>query len=374
MAEEKKEKVVVAMSGGVDSSVALALLKEQGYDCIGVSMQLWDYSEDEGEGDRGAVAGACCSLEDLYDARRVADVLDVPFYVLNMSELFQAEVVDYFTESYRLGRTPNPCVKCNEVLKFAALRKKAHGLGARYLATGHYARLKYVNGRPRLLKGVDPVKDQSYFLFTMSEDELRGTLFPLGSMTKAEVREKARSLGLKTSEKKESQEICFVEGGDYGDFITSQAGGDNLLAAGEIRDSSGKVLGTHSGVFKYTIGQRKGLGIGGSGGPFYVSEIDVVNNRLVVGTCDELYSRGFRGVNASWTGGAASEEAINSSEVMVKIRYGSVEVPCTLSMDSDKSITVTFKEPQKSVTPGQAAVFYRGDEVLGGAWIEEAIR
>jgi len=370
----KKEKVVVAMSGGVDSSVALALLKEQGYDCVGVSMQLWDYSADEagGAAESGALAGGCCSLEDLSDARRVAHALDVPFYILNMKDLFEEEVVDYFTDEYLRGKTPNPCVKCNEILKFQALRKKAHALGAKYLATGHYARIKYINGRPRLFKGVDKIKDQSYFLFTMTETQLNGTLFPLGNMTKAEVREKAREFGLKTSEKKESQEICFVESGSYSDFIVSRVGGAVHTATGEIRDRSGNVLGTHEGLFKYTIGQRKGLGLGERGGPFYVQEIDTVNNRLVVGPAGELYARGLRAGGIIWTGGGGAL-AIKSPGVTARIRYSPDEVSCKVSVSTEGSLEVKFETPQESVTPGQAVVLYRGDEVLGGGWIEEAL-
>ncbi len=366
------------MSGGVDSSVALALLKEHGYDCIGVSMQLWDYAADDvnAQAESGAVTGGCCSLEDLHDARRVARGLDVPFYVLNMKDLFEEEVVEYFTAAYLQGKTPNPCVKCNEILKFHALRKKALGLGAAYLATGHYARIENINGRPRLFKGVDKTKDQSYFLFTMTEAQLNGTLFPLGGMRKSEVRARARELGLKTSEKKESQEICFVESGTYRDFIASREGGLKEKGGGKITDRNGKILGTHEGLFQYTIGQRKGLGLGGAEGPFYVSEIDTVNNRLVVGPSHELYSQGLRAGNIIWTGRDGAEagaEIIKAPGITARIRYSPDEVACRVSVNNDESITVEFESPQKSVTPGQAVVLYRGDMVLGGGWIEEAI-
>jgi len=373
MALKKREKVVVAMSGGVDSSVALALLKEEGYDCVGVTMQLWDYSEDEAPGAAGAVAGGCCSLEDVNDARRVASSLDVPFYVLNMRDIFEKEVVDYFQEAYLRGRTPNPCVKCNDVLKFNALMKKARAIGAGKLATGHYARIKFAGGRPRLFKGIDVAKDQSYFLFTMTEEQMKDTLFPLGALTKTEVREKARSLGLKTSEKKESQEICFVEGGSYREFITSRPGGGGagLPGAGEIRDSSGRLLGAHRGLFNYTIGQRKGLGL--NGGPFYVTEIDVINNRLVVGSEDELYSGGLRAAELTWSGGAASVDIV-SRGIRARIRYSVDSAACCLLPRPGGDVVVKFEEPQRAVTPGQAVVFYRDDEVLGGGWIEEAIK
>jgi len=366
MVLNKKEKVVVAMSGGVDSSVALALLKEEGYDCIGITMQLWDYSEAEGS---GAVAGGCCSLEDVNDARRVAHSLDVPFYVLNMEGLFEKEVVDYFTKAYMNGKTPNPCIKCNDVLKFDALMKKARALGADKLATGHYARIKYADGRPVLFRGVDRTKDQSYFLFTMTGAQMNGTLFPLGTMTKRDVREKARALGLKTSEKKESQEICFVEGGTYREFVRSRPDGGSLASPGEIRDGAGNILGSHRGLFNYTIGQRKGLGLQGGSGPFYVTEIDAVNNRLVVGPVEGLYSVGLRARGLIWRG----EEAEGAVGLTARIRYSPEEAACRIVSRVGGDIVVEFSAPQKAVTPGQAVVFYRGDEVLGGAWIEEAM-
>jgi len=371
MVLKKKEKVVVAMSGGVDSSVALALLMEQGYDCIGVTMQLWDYSEDEKAGAAGAVAGGCCSLEDVNDARRVAHSLGVPFYVLNMRDIFEEEVVDYFTDAYLKGKTPNPCIKCNDVLKFTALMRKARALGAEKLATGHYARIKYIEGRHRLFKGIDGTKDQSYFLFTMTEAQLKSTLFPLGGLTKVEVREIAKRFGLKTSEKKESQEICFVEEDSYREFMTSRSGGVSLAAKGQIRDSDGKVLGRHRGLFNYTIGQRKGLGL--QGGPFYVTEIDVTNNLLFVGPEDELYSQGLRASGLTWGGGTVPSESA-SAGLTARIRYSPDEAPCRVLPQPNGDVVVEFESPQRAVTPGQAVVFYVGDEVLGGGWIEEALR
>jgi len=362
--------VVVAMSGGVDSSLALAILKEEGYDCVGVTMQLWDYSEDESGGAAGAVAGGCCSLEDVNDARRVAHSLDVPFYVLNMRDLFEEEVVDYFTMAYLRGKTPNPCIKCNEVLKFTALMRKARALGADKLATGHYARIKYVKGRPRLFKGVDRAKDQSYFLFTMTEAQLAGTLFPLGALTKTEVRERARRMGLKTSEKKESQEICFVEQGTYREFIASRPGKAALATAGEIQDCEGNVLGGHRGLFNYTIGQRRGLGL--CGGPFYVTKIDVSNNRLIVGPVEELYSHGLRASNLTWRGEAGGR-APAVKGITARIRYSPDEAACRIFPGPGGDVVVEFERPQKAVTPGQAVVFYLGDEVLGGGWIEEPL-
>ncbi|MBI5642383.1 MAG: tRNA 2-thiouridine(34) synthase MnmA [Deltaproteobacteria bacterium] len=363
-----KKRVVVAMSGGVDSSVALALLKEQGYDCIGVSMQLWDYSKKEDE--RGSSSGSCCSLDDIYDARGVADRLGAPFYVMNMEEVFSKEVVDYFVDSYLNGATPNPCIKCNQILKFEALLKKAVGLEADFLATGHYARIIESDGDYKLLKGVDSEKDQSYFLFTMTEGQLRKVLFPLGGLTKKEVRSIARKYGLKTSDKRESQEICFVEEPSYTDFLSARL----PSKAGDIIDTGGKVLGRHNGLFNYTIGQRKGLSL--SGGPFYVLDIDTGSNRLVVGPLEKLFSNGLIAGEINWIDKDASKAASSGGlkNVTVKIRYRHTGAEAELTAADNGKIEVRFNEPQKAVTPGQAAVFYRGEEVLGGRWIEKAVK
>jgi len=366
----KGKRVVVAMSGGVDSSVALARLVGEGYECVGVAMQLWDYSR--AADDTGATAGSCCSLDDIGDARRVADSLGAPFYVVNVEEAFGREVVDYFVSGYLAGETPNPCVKCNDVLKFEVLLKKALALEADFLATGHYARVVRDGEVLRLLKGVDPAKDQSYFLFTMTRDQLARTLFPVGGMTKGEVRDLARRLGLKTSEKKESQEICFVEGPGYAEFLTSR--GAAVPASGEITDPSGRVLGEHAGTFNYTIGQRKGLGL--SGGPFYVVDIDPARNRVVVGTEADLFSAGLVAREVNWIDPAAGEAAAGGglTGVTVKIRYRHAGVGAVITPAADGRFEVRFSEPQKAVAPGQAAVFYRGPEVLGGGWIERAVK
>ena len=367
MGAKKKKRVVVAMSGGVDSSVALAILKDEGYDCIGVSMQLWDYSGTEDPD--GATPGSCCSLEDLADARSVADSLEVPFYVLNMEEAFSREVIDYFVESYLSGTTPNPCIKCNQELKFDLLLKKAVALEADYLATGHYARILSTEDGPRLLKGIDAQKDQSYFLFTMTAAQLSKVLFPIGSLTKQEVRAKARALGLKNSEKKESQEICFVDDSGYADFMETRAGSTEIPSPGEIIDSNGAAIGTHKGLFNYTIGQRKGLNLSGGGGPFYVTEIDIDNNRLVVGAEADLYSKGLVAKEVN----CIDPAALSADGVTAKIRYRHTDVPVKVTHKGG-DVRVVFGEPQKSVTPGQAVVFYDGEWVLGGGWIVEAIR
>jgi tRNA-specific 2-thiouridylase len=365
---KKKERVVVAMSGGVDSSVAAAILKEDGYEVIGVSMQLWDYSSREDKG--GATEGSCCSTEDLEDARRVADKIGIPFYVLNMQDAFSSEVVDYFVASYLKGETPNPCTKCNQELKFKTLLRKARELDAKYLATGHYARIKAPAKEDddpyRLFKGIDPNKDQSYFLFTMNQDELSSVLFPLGALTKEEVRIKARELGLRTAEKKESQEICFITDGKYGDFISKSTG---MAKDGEIEDQSGTVLGKHFGLFRYTVGQRKGLNITAGTGPHYVLSIDTDENRLIVGPKEELFSNGLTAGNVNWI----AEVPKDGEKLTASIRYRHTGVECRLYEISPSRIEARFLNPESAVTPGQAVVFYKGDEVVGGAWIEKAI-
>lgn len=372
----EKKKIVVAMSGGVDSSVALGVLKEQGYDCIGVSMQLWDYAAKELAEEKaealGSTAGSCCSLEDLAVARRVAETFGVPFYVMNMESAFEREVVGYFVDSYLDGSTPNPCIKCNEVLKFDLLLKKALALGVDSLATGHYARIDFSGGRYRLLKGVDSLKDQSYFLFTMTEHQLAHIRFPLGAMTKAETREAARRFGLKNSEKEESQEICFIEESGYGEFIKERTGRE--IPAGDIVDREGAVIGAHTGFYNFTIGQRKGLGL--SGGPYYVTSVDAKTNRVTVSHEEGLYSPALMATETNWIDPDAEEAAMSTeglSGITVKIRYRHAGVGAKAKITEDGRLRVDFAEPQRAIAAGQAVVLYRGDVVLGGAWIERAI-
>lgn len=361
-----KKRVVIAMSGGVDSSVAAALLKEEGWDVVGISMQIWDYSTFTAE--HGEQFGSCCSLDDIHDARRVAEQIGIPFYVINFEEEFQRLVIDDFTDEYFRGRTPNPCVRCNQKLKFELLLKKARELDADFLATGHYAKVEQgEDGLFRLAKGADPAKDQSYFLFTLTQEQLGHTLFPLGGMTKPQVRGLAAKYGLRVADKGESQEICFVPDDDYVRFLEDERGAG--LLSGNIVDRSGNILGRHQGTYRYTIGQRKGLGVSHSE-PLYVTGIDAERKEVVVGEREELNGAGLTAADLNWiTTPPASE-----FEAACKIRYRHNPVPCIVTLVQDNCAEVRFKKPEKSVTPGQAVVFYDGEVVLGGGWIESAVR
>ena len=372
--KKKKKRVVIAMSGGVDSSVAAALLCEEGYEVIGMTMQLWDYGEIEEKTKVGEPSnpegsrGSCCSLEDVYDARRVCDKLGIPFYVVNMEESFKREVVDYFVEGYQGGKTPNPCVKCNEVMKFEILMRKAMELEADYLATGHYAGItKDSNGIFHLCKGKDESKDQSYFLFTMNQDELSKVLFPLGGLKKVEVREHAKRLGLRVHEKKDSQEICFIEDDSYSNFLENAFETKGAkLSSGNIIDTAGNILGKHLGLYRYTVGQRKGLNIGGPGGPYYVTTIDTQSGNLVVGSDNDLFSRGLKASGLRWT----HSPLVEGAEIFIKLRYGHKGARAVIKKIEDDKIELVFDNPERAVAPGQAVVFYKGSELFGGAWIE----
>lgn len=351
-------RVVVAMSGGVDSSVAAALLKESGYQVIGVTMQLWP--DDRPRGER---PGGCCGIDAVERARRAAASLEIPHYVLDFRDAFEKTVIADFCREYFRGRTPNPCLRCNQYLKFDRLLKKARELDAGFLATGHYARIEESPGGYRLLKANDRSKDQSYFLYTLVQAELRQLKFPLGTWRKTEVRAKAAKLGLATATAPESQDICFVEDGDYRAFLEKRGS----PVPGDIIDTEGNVLGRHRGLAGYTIGQRQGLGLG-TGTRLYVIRLDIEANRLVAGTAEKLMSRHLRASHLSWVSGTPPPMPV---QVMARIRYRAADAGAELKYEESGAL-VTFKEPRKAVTPGQAVVFYRGEEVLGGGTIESA--
>ncbi|CAN5282264.1 tRNA 2-thiouridine(34) synthase MnmA [soil metagenome] len=346
------------MSGGVDSSVAGYLLREQGYDVVGVTMKVWPQDCISRAEDK------CCGPQAVADARNVAHSLGIPHYVVDEADQFERLVIDYFSSEYQAGRTPNPCVMCNEKLKFGNLWNKAEALGCDYIATGHYAIIEHHAAHAVLRKGADPRKDQSYFLFSLRQPQLRRALTPLGAMSKPEIREIARTLGLKVADKVDSQEICFVPGNDYKAFLRSHLG-ENKFHEGGIYDLAGNFLGEHGGIELFTIGQRKGLP-GGSAQPRYVIDIDPETNRVIVGSAEDLVSEEFEIDRVNWVSRGVSEEPV---EVTVKIRYSHPGTGATLFPLEDGRARVQLHEPQKAVTPGQAAVFYDGDVVLGGGWI-----
>lgn len=358
------KRVVAAMSGGVDSSVVAALLKEQAAEVIGLTMQLWDYRNFSAPD--GQHFGTCCSLDDVYDARRVAEQLGIPFYVVNYEGEFARRVIDAFCDDYFAGRTPNPCVLCNQQLKFELLLRRAVELEADYLVTGHYARVQRRDDRYALLTGRDAAKDQSYFLFTLTQEQLARVRFPLGEMCKEEVRGHAGRLGLRVAEKAESQDICFVPDGDYVRFLEEQRGAG--LLDGEIVYVDGRVLGRHRGTYRYTIGQRRGLGLAWSE-PLYVVAIDTGMHRVIVGERRYLAVGEFTVERVNWIAPCPGE----AFEADCRIRYRHGGISSSIQVLEDDRLRVFLKEAQHGVTPGQAAVFYHGDEVLGGGWIAAAV-
>jgi tRNA-uridine 2-sulfurtransferase len=365
-------RIAVAMSGGVDSSAAAAILKEQGHELVGFTMQLWNQRRGINVDENGEpLPSRCCSLDDVYDARRVAEELSFPFYVLNLEKEFERDVVQPFVNSYLAGETPIPCVACNSRLKFASLDKLATSLGCEKVATGHYARVERdeTTQRYRLLRGRDPQKDQSYFLWELTQNQLSRALFPLGELSKSDARQAARDNQLAVAEKKESQEICFVPDGDYAGFIDryleAEQQPDRLPGDGEIVSSSGNVLGSHTGIHRYTVGQRRGIGIAGAR-PLYVLNIDAPQNRVVVGSVEELLSDTFTAAGVNWI---AFDNPTEPVEAAVRVRYRHTAESATITPLPNNRAQVKFDQPQRAITPGQATVFYRGDEVAGGGWI-----
>ena len=352
--------VVVAMSGGVDSSVAAALLVEQGYNCIGVMMRLWA-EVGAGEGS----TNKCCSLESVHDARRVADALGIPFYLINVEQPFKQQVVDFFIDGYSHGVTPNPCLECNRRIRFDYLLNYARRLGADYLATGHYARLRRAaDGKVHLLKGVDEAKDQSYVLSVLGQAELTDVLFPVGDYPKPEVRRLAAARGLPVASKHDSMDLCFIFDDDYRRFLRDWAA--EAMRPGPIVDRRGRVYGQHNGLPGYTIGQRKGLGIAGAPEPYFVIELDYHHNTLVVGPAAELGRDRLLAEHVNWTLDAPPPAG---ARVQCKIRYKAQGVDCTLFPLTEDCVEVRFDAPLRDITPGQGAVFYDGDLCLGGGVI-----
>ncbi len=351
-------KVVIAMSGGVDSSVAAALLKQQGYDVIGMMLRLWS---EPGKED----SNRCCTPDSMAQARRVAAKLDIPFYAIDAKEVFRKTVVDYFLEGYARAETPNPCLVCNRHIRWEFLFSHARAMGADFMATGHYVRVRKDEfGRMKLLKGIDPAKDQSYVLHVLTQEKLTQALFPVGDYPKSEIRAIAEKFGLSVAKRPDSQDLCFLAGDDYRNFLQRNA--PHINQPGKIVSLEGRVLGEHRGLANYTIGQRKGLNLASSV-PLYVLQKNATENVLVVGAAEELGTLELLAVNVNWTGG---EILTGPFRAMVKSRYKARETPGLVTpLDNGTKVTVRFDLPQRDITPGQAAVFYDGDQVLGGGII-----
>lgn len=360
----KNERVVCAMSGGVDSSLAAAILQKGGYEVIGMTFRMWPKEE------CGSSFGrACCNLEAVTRARAVAEGLGIPYYVVDFSEDFKRDVIDYFCSEYLKGFTPNPCVICNSKIKFGRLMEKALGLGARYIATGHYANAGFdkKSGRYLLKRGRDKTKDQSYFLFNLSQKQLGGAIFPLGNMTKEKTRAMAKRLGIQTYDTASSQDVCFIRDRDYAEYIKEKTGIE--IKTGEIVDKNGKVIGRHKGIPRYTIGQRRGLGIAYKE-PLYVTGIDIKKNRIVAGVKKDVLKSSLVADRLNWI---AIDGISKPLKILAKIRYNHEMAKATVTGIGNGAVMVEFDTPQAAPTPGQAIVFYNKDVVLGGGWIREAL-
>lgn len=356
-----KAKVVVGMSGGVDSSVAAWLLKEQGYEVIGVTMQIWQDEDNQIQEENGG----CCGLSAVEDARRVAWDLEIPYYVMNFKEEFQSNVINYFVDEYQKGRTPNPCIACNRYVKWESLLKRSMDIGAEFIATGHYAQIeKLENGRFALKKSVTAAKDQTYALYNLTQFQLSHTLMPVGAYSKDQIRELAKGLHLEVAHKPDSQEICFIPDHDYAGFIEESTG--RKAAEGDFVDLDGQVIGRHKGITHYTVGQRKGLGLS-MGQPVFVVEIRPETNEVVIGKGNDVFSDTLRADKLNWM----AIEGLEGREMRLsaKIRYSHKGAMCTVKEVENGLVECRFDEPQRAITPGQAVVFYQGDYVVGGGTI-----
>lgn len=355
------QRVIVAMSGGVDSSVAALLLKETGYEVIGVTMRLYNTEDQK----LPAYYRGCCTLDDIEDARRVCNRLEIPHYVFDVQQEFQSFVIDYFCQEYQKGRTPHPCIACNDKIKFTFLAQRASFLDANYVATGHYARIDLQDDGYHLICGVDKTKDQSYVLYGMGQEELSHTLLPVGWHDKTKIRLMAQQANFPNADKPDSQDICFIPSGDYRKFLTERV----QTKEGDLVDTLGRVLGRHKGIEFYTVGQRRGLGVA-SAEPLYVLAIDAHLNQVIVGHETDLYQDVVWVSEVNYT----NKQVAEPTKITIKVRYKSPETPAVLYPDNDKKARLKLEVPQRAITPGQAVVFYKGDEVLGGGRIDRGAR